>query len=206
MQVSNPLILAPDLQSYGMWQKSGAPQLYGHMTDFIARSVTGVDFTGDFDFKDSFVATTGYAPMIGKDYKKISPLGIQQLTQQYPFFFIFIYMIPFYYLTSKIASEKESKAREGMKMMGLEDGTYYLSYFILFMAISLVNSGFIALITGIKIFTNVNMTLFFIMCMLYSLTLFGTSFVIVAFLPTKRTSGIAASLWHLMTYFLSSLL
>jgi hypothetical protein len=30
-----------------------------------------------------------------------------------------IYWIPLYYITQKLASEKESKAREGMKMMGL---------------------------------------------------------------------------------------
>jgi hypothetical protein len=48
-----------------------------------------------------------------------------------------IFLIPFYYLTTKIASEKESKAREGMKMMGLNDGTYFLSWYILFFVIVL---------------------------------------------------------------------
>jgi len=37
----------------------------------------------------------------------------------FPFFYMIMYLIPFYYLTSKIAQEKESKSREGMKMMGL---------------------------------------------------------------------------------------
>jgi hypothetical protein len=30
-----------------------------------------------------------------------------------------IFIIPFFFLTSKLASEKETKAKEGMKMMGL---------------------------------------------------------------------------------------
>ena len=49
-----------------------------------------------------------------------------------------IFKIPYFYITSRIASEKESKAKEGMKMMGLRDSTYYTAWFILYMCISLV--------------------------------------------------------------------
>jgi hypothetical protein len=65
---------------------------------------------------------------------------------------MFIYLIPFYYLTSKIASEKESKSREGMKMMGLDDSTFFLSWFILFFVISMITSGFVTLIVGLAVF------------------------------------------------------
>ena len=51
-----------------------------------------------------------------------------------------IYLIPYFYLIARIASEKESKAKEGMKMMGLHDATYYLAWFILYMVISIVTS------------------------------------------------------------------
>lgn len=47
-----------------------------------------------------------------------------------------IFMIPFFYLTQKMANEKESKAKEGMKMMGLTDSTYYISWFITYLIIS----------------------------------------------------------------------
>ena len=119
---------------------------------------------------------------------------------------MFIYLIPFYYLTSKIAAEKESKSREGMKMMGLDDSTFFLSWYILFFAISLITSGFVTLIAGAKVFQKVNMGLFFAFCMLYAQTLYGWAFCIVAFLPTKRTSGIAATLFHILSYFMSAIL
>lgn len=120
----------------------------------------------------------------------------------FPFFFMIIYLIPFYYLTSKIAAEKESKAREGMKMMGLNDSTYFISWFIIFFGICLVNSALITLMCGVKIFQQVNMVLFFFFCMCYSLTLYGWAFCIVAFLPTKRSSGIAATLLHIISYYI----
>jgi hypothetical protein len=63
-----------------------------------------------------------------------------------------IYLIPFYYLTSKIASEKESKAREGMKMMGLRDEVYFLSWFILYFSITIISSTLATWIAGRGIF------------------------------------------------------
>jgi hypothetical protein len=110
-------------------------------------------------------------------------------------------LIPFYYLTSKIAAEKESKAREGMKMMGLTDSTYYLSWFIVYSVIALVTCLLLTL-TSIWIFTGVNKFLYFWFAFLYQLSLFGWAFAIVAFLPTKRSSSIAATLFHVISYYL----
>ena len=117
-----------------------------------------------------------------------------------------IYLIPFYYVTSKVAAEKESKSREGMKMMGLNDSTYFLSWFIVFALICFITSGFITLVAAIHIFKYVNMFLFFCFCMLYSMTLYGWAFTIVSFLPTKRTSGIAATLFHVISFYLCFLI
>jgi hypothetical protein len=116
---------------------------------------------------------------------------------------VIIYLIPFYYLTSKISLEKESKAREGMKMMGLKDATYFTAWFILFGSISLWTSLVVAAIGAFGIFKKLDFILFFIFNLLYSLTLFGWAFAIVAFIPSKKTSGIAATLINLITYFLS---
>jgi hypothetical protein len=117
-----------------------------------------------------------------------------------------IYLIPFYYLTSKLASEKESKAREGMKMMGLTDDTYYLAWFIHFLFICIIISIIIVVIASSVIFKKVDSFLLFFFCMMYSLTLFGWAFTIVAFLPTRRTSGIAATLIHIISYYISFIL
>lgn len=103
--------------------------------EFIARSKQD---TPDFSKATAlYNQELGYAPMKSVPFQDVSPLAAQQLSQNYPFFFMIIELIPFYYLTSKIASEKESKAREGMKMMGLNDTTYHLSWFIFYGTIQL---------------------------------------------------------------------
>jgi hypothetical protein len=112
-----------------------------------------------------------------------------------------IFIIPFFFLTSKLASEKETKAKEGMKMMGLQNSTYYMAWFIYYMVISFVTSILVTIFAQ-RVFGNVNGFLFFIFCILYSINLWAIAFIIVAFLPTKRSSGIASVLFHFITYYL----
>ena len=78
-------------------------------------------------------------------------------------------------------------------MMGLHDATYYLAWLINYLVISGVTSILVT-IMATKVFNNVNMLLFFIFLMLFSVNLWAWAFLIVAFLPTKRSSGIAAIL------------
>jgi len=53
---------------------------------------------------------------------------------------------------SKMASEKESKAKEGMKMMGLNDFTYYVAWFILYLTICIVVSIIVTIMTFVGVF------------------------------------------------------
>ena len=60
----------------------------------------------------------------------MEPYAEVQLSITFPFFYMCIFMLPLYYMITKLAEEKESKAREGMKMMGLNDKTYFVAWFI----------------------------------------------------------------------------
>ena len=41
-------------------------------------------------------------------------------------------------MVSKLSEEKQSKSKEGMKMMGLKESVYFLSWFILFLGVFVV--------------------------------------------------------------------
>lgn len=110
--------------------------------------------------------------------------------------------IQYLYITSKISSEKESKAKEGMKMMGLRNTTYYAAWFITYIMISIVTSFIVSAMAITLIFQKVNFFLFFTFSMLYSINMWAWSLIIVAFLPTKRSSGIAAVLFNFISYYL----
>lgn len=115
---------------------------------------------------------------------------------------MFTFLIPLYYMVSKLAEEKESKSREGMKMMGLKDGPYYMSWMVFYLIICGFMCAIILGISSINTFTKSSKLLVFTMVMLYGLSLYGFSVVVVAILPNVRASATAASLFHVLTYFI----
>ena len=129
-------------------------------------------------------------------------MAVDQLQQNFPFFFMFTFLIPLFYLVSKLAEEKESKSREGMKMMGLKDNAYFLSWFVFFFVIILFMSLVILGMLSINVFSNSNSFLVFLLALFYGMSLFGFAIVIVSFMPTVRASATTASLLHIVTYFL----
>lgn len=97
---------------------------------------------------------------------------------------MFTFLIPLYYIVSKLAEEKESKSREGMKMMGLKDSSYFLSWLVFYGTIVALMSIVMMGILSINVFYNSNKFLVFILAFFYGMSLFGFSVVIVAILPT----------------------
>ncbi len=143
-----------------------------------------------------------YMPMKTGRYFKIDPSVISALSIQFPFFMMFTFLIPLYYMVSKLAEEKETKSREGMKMMGLNDSTYFLSWMFTFGVIIFMMSLLLTLMVCFNTFKQSNKLLFFLFNFIYGLSLFGFSTVIVAILPTQRSSSLAASLLHVVTFFI----
>jgi hypothetical protein len=86
-------------------------------------------------------------------------------------------------MVSKLAEEKESKAKEGMKMMGLKDSSYYLSWFIFYFILIFVMSLIMSIIVGISVFPQSNKILIFLILFSYGFSLFGFIVLIVALIP-----------------------
>jgi ATP-binding cassette subfamily A (ABC1) protein 3 len=125
-----------------------------------------------------------YLPMKTPSFNSVDPSVSDQLAQNFPFFFMFTFLIPLYYIVSKLAEEKESKSREGMKMMGLKDSSYFLSWIVFYAVIVLFMAIIITAMLSINVFFNSNKFLIFIMAFFYGMSLFGFSVVIVAILPS----------------------
>ena len=91
-------------------------------------------------------------------------------------------MIPVFYITTKLTEEKESKAREGMKMMGLKDATYYLAWIIFNTTIILIITIIVTLFEY-KVLKNCNFVLIFCLNFLYGLSFLGSILFCSAVLP-----------------------
>ena len=55
-----------------------------------------------------------FLPMKTEAYNQIEPLAAQNLIMVFPFFVMCTFLLPLYYMVTKLAEEKESRAREGM--------------------------------------------------------------------------------------------
>lgn len=101
----------------------------------------------------------------------------------------------FIYITNELAGERESKSREGMKMMGLQDGTYYAGWFILFTIFNFWNAFTGTVIFKLTLLSNISPLFLFLFLFLYGFALFGQAWIIVAILPTTRGANLLVLLF-----------
>jgi hypothetical protein len=59
--------------------------------------------------------------------------------------------LPVYRTLQRIISEKETKARESMKMMGLKDSSYWLSWFTYYLIITVIISILCTILLGARV-------------------------------------------------------
>jgi hypothetical protein len=111
----------PDWLAYNKTFLYGTPHFMICITDIILMLMRG------HRMKELELA---FIPMKTPAYKELSPGAAANLSQVFPIFFMCVFLLPLYYLVTRLAEEKESKAREGLKMMGLRDAVYYQSWFV----------------------------------------------------------------------------
>ena len=121
-----------------------------------------------------------------------------------PFFMLLMYILPVYRLISNIVSEKETKARESMKMMGLSDFSYWLSWFVYYFIIVLIISIACTIILSANVFKFSNRGIIFLYFFIYGLSLFGLCILIQAFFSRARVAAITGTLIYFGTSFINA--
>jgi hypothetical protein len=172
----------------------GTPQFMLFVTDMVVTMLTGKR-VGEIQM--------AFFPMKTPEFMQLEPFAEKWLALLFPFFYMCIFLLPLYYMVTKLAEEKESKAREGMKMMGLNDKSYFTAWWIFMLLMIFVMSSMLTISSSYVIFKNSNLYLVFLISMLYGMTLYGVSFSIAAFLPSKKSSATFSSLIHIVTFYLA---
>ncbi|CAG9311641.1 unnamed protein product [Blepharisma stoltei] len=115
-------------------------------------------------------------------------------------FFMFITsLVPVSRLINKITIEKETKVKEAMKMMGLNDAPYWLSWYIMYMLIYTVISGLLTLI-GWDIFSG-SQAIVFLILLLYGTSCIAFSSLISSFFSKAKTGILVGVLAYFASYF-----
>jgi hypothetical protein len=118
----------------------------------------------------------------------------------FPFFYMCIFLLPLFYMVTKLSEEKESKAREGMKMMGLNDKSYFAAWFIFMLILITSINGIVVGLSQVVLFKISDLSVIFTLGFFYGMTIYGFSFMLVAFMPTKKLSANSASLIHFVLF------
>jgi ATP-binding cassette subfamily A (ABC1) protein 3 len=119
----------------------------------------------------------------------------------FSFMFVVSFLFPSFFMIRCIVMEKESKLREGMRMMGMADvaitGAWYATYGVVFALISAA----VALTVKASFFPRSDGGLLFILFLLFGLSSTALCFLIsVFFSHAKTASGIGALLFFAMFF------
>lgn len=115
---------------------------------------------------------------------------------------LLIYILPVYRLLSNLVSEKESRARESMKMMGLSNASYWLSWACYYFIIVSVISSLCIGVLSINVLKYSNKGLVFLIFWVFGLSLFGLVVFLSSFFSTARRASISGTLLYFGTSFL----
>uniref|UniRef100_A0A1D1XQT2 ABC transporter A family member 1 n=1 Tax=Anthurium amnicola TaxID=1678845 RepID=A0A1D1XQT2_9ARAE len=116
-----------------------------------------------------------------------------------------LYLLGFLYPVSRLLSyyvfEKEHKIKEGLYMMGLKDGVFYISWFITYALQFAASSAIITFCTMTSLFKYSDKSLVYIYFFLFGLSAVMLSFLISTFFSRAKTAVAVGSLSFLGAFF-----
>ena len=189
----DPFQSGPDFNSYSIYQKNGYTYMMKIISDYIYSRETGNN-----DTKINF----GVLPMKYKSYRS-DPFG-SIVGFIGPFFIIIAYLGHLCKYVYSLVLEKETKAKEGMKIMGLSEGIYFLSFLIQYLITALIDSAINSAIF-LMLFTRIPYLIFFLTFFLFSLNIFALAYFFHSFIEKAKESLILSVILYFIMFFLSML-
>ena len=181
----------PDMNSYERYVNSGYLYIMKIIYDYILQTETG-----------NTNAQVNYGVMPMKYTTYLEDTFGRFIGFILPFFLVIAYLIPLTMLVSRMVTEKETKAKEGMKIMGLTEGTYFLSYFLQYfiqnVLYSVVNSVILR-----QVFDDTGVVYLFLFFMLYGMNVFALAFFFQSMMDKTRLAMIVSILLYFTMYFVS---
>jgi hypothetical protein len=120
----------------------------------------------------------------------------------FPLAVTLMYIMPIHRMIMRIVSEKHTKIREVMRMMGLSDTTYWASWFVFYTIIVTIISLLSTFMICFKVFPHSNWLLIFLLFWLFGMSLFGYIMFIQSLFSVPRTASIMSILIYFFTSFL----
>ena len=116
---------------------------------------------------------------------------------------LLVFILPVYRLISNMVSEKETKARESMKIMGLKDLSYWASWFVFHFIRVTIISALSTLILSFNVVVKSNPFIMFLFFWIFGNSLFAFSLFIQSFFSRERIAALCGTLIYFGSSFLN---
>lgn len=178
----DPSQVSPLLINYKQYAYNGYSMLQNLIANIVLKEVTGVN-----DATISLMAVPLEADVTQLDAFSEVVQGVL------PLFMLFMYILPVFMVVSLLVKEKESKARESMRMMGMTDFPYWLSWFVYYSAVNTVLSIVAWAVLCINVIGQSNIFYVFLWIWLYGEAVFGQIIFMQSLFQRSKFSGLIAA-------------
>jgi hypothetical protein len=189
----NSYQMIPQVQEYAFYSYYG----FGYLQNWAANTILKQETRTETASISVMTVPMKIPPMIKDPFAFL--LGIVA-----PYIFMLMYIPMLYRTTFRIVQEKEQRIRETMRMMGMKETPYWLSWFWYHTCISFIISLAIALIAGYKIFSFTTIFTIWLLFFLYGQAIFGIILTVQSMFTQARTAAIMCVLIYLGTSVLAS--
>ena len=121
----------------------------------------------------------------------------------FTFFIVLSYLCPLILYVLKMVVEKESRSKEVMKIMGMGEGTYFLSYFVEYFIINIIYAFVVGYIASLM-FYQIPYLYLVLYLWLFGLNVFALAFFCQSFMDTTRLALIVSCLIYCLMLFVSA--
>ena len=187
----DPFQSGPDLKGYMKYKNGAYSYMMKVVNQYILRKETN---------KDNAELNYGISAMMYIDYRDDS-FG-EFMGYMIGVILVMAYMSPLSLYVYRMVGDKETKIKESMKIMGLEEGQYFLSYFIQYSVIniftSLINAGlFTCFLDCIPYYY------LFVTLLLWSLNVFALIYFFQSFIDKTKIALVLSLVIYFMMYCVS---
>ena len=187
----DPFRTQPDFSSYSKYINQGFLMVQKMIYDYVLKKETNNE---DAEINIGIFAQKYDKYLFNKFYSFLSML--------LGFFILISYALPLSININKLVKEKENKAKEGMKIMGLNELNYFLSYFIIYFIMNLVYSICNTFILR-EVLTYIEGIYIFFFFLLYGLMIYSLIFFFQSFLEKSRIAIIVSLIIYCLMFFLA---
>lgn len=173
-------------REYIDYSQSGFTLLQNWVANTILKRNTGKDEASIV----TMVVPSRLPPYVIDDFGRL-------ITGVLAFCLFIMYIPPIFRTTYRIVAEKECKVKESMRMMGLRDMPYWLSWYTYYTIVNTIMVTICWVILYTKVLSKTDGWIIFMMIWLYGQSLFGIMLTAQAMFTRARAAAIVTSIVYL---------